>query len=316
MIRIFKNADFLWVVIAIIAGVLSHLSRAIRWNMLISSLGYTTKTSTTFYAVMIGYFANYAIPRIGEITRCGIISKQNKIPLNSVIGTVIIERAFDMIILIIIVLLTIFLQLDFLGDFVYKVFIAPISEKISNNRNYVFVIISILVLLGILIYVFYKFFLPKLLHHTFFKKIKSLFDGFITGIKSIRKVKSFGWFIIHTLIIWTLYTLMVYLPFYSFEATSHLTFGDAITIMALGSIGFVAPIPGGIGSYHFIVITLLVKVFFIAEDISTTFAYLVHTSQTVMIILIGGLSYLILFLTNKKTLPHANEGSHTEKDPE
>ncbi|MFC1733210.1 lysylphosphatidylglycerol synthase transmembrane domain-containing protein [candidate division KSB1 bacterium] len=310
MIRIFKNADFLWVGIAIIAGIFSHIFRALRWNMLISSLGYETKTSTTFYAVMIGYFANYAIPRIGEITRCGIISKQNKIPLNAVIGTVIIERAFDMIVLAIIILATILLQLDFLGGFVYRFFIDPVSEKISNNQNFVLIIISVIVIIGVLSYLFYRYFLPKLLHLSLFQKIKSLFDGFFTGIKSIKKVKSLSLFFLHTVIIWTFYTLMVYLPFFSFGETSHLTFGDAITIMAMGSLGIVAPIPGGIGSYHFIVITVMVKVFHIAEDISTTFAYLVHTSQTVMIILIGGLSYLILFLLNKKSVAHANDGDN------
>ena len=211
-----------------------------------------------------------------------------------------------MIILIVILLATILLQLGFLGDFLDKFFIAPLSERFSNNFNAAFLLIILLLILFILAFVFYKYILPRLMHISLFQKLKHLYDGFVSGIKSIRKVKNVSLFMLYTVLIWGLYTLMVYLPLYSFRETSMLNFGDAITIMALGSIGFVAPIPGGIGSYHFIVINVMVKVFHIAEETSTSFAYLVHTSQTAMIIFVGALSYLMLFLTKRKSIAHAN----------
>ncbi len=268
--------------------------------MLISSLGYPIKTSTTFAAVMIGYFANLAIPRIGEITRCGIVSKKIKTPLNAIIGTVIAERVFDMIVLMIILLFTILLQLDFLGDFLYRICIAPLSERFSNNFNMIMFLILLTFVLCVVFYFLYRLFLPKLKKLNFYHKLIELTYGFITGIKSIRKVKDLKLFLLYTVFIWALYTLMVYIPFFALKGTTLLTFGDAITIMAIGSIGMVIPIPGGFGSYHFIVIAILTQVFQIAEDVSTSFAYLIHTSQTVMIIIVGALCYLILFIISKK----------------
>ena len=115
-----KNANYTWIVLAILTMLLSHVVRALRWNQLLDTLDVKTKTHTTFYAVMIGYFVNNAVPRLGEITRCGVLSRHHKVPLNSVIGTVIAERAFDMFTMFLILLITILSQLHFLGDFIYQ----------------------------------------------------------------------------------------------------------------------------------------------------------------------------------------------------
>ncbi len=311
-----KSANYFWIGLAVFTGILSHLFRAIRWNMLLSPMGYKTQHSTTFYAVMIGYLANYAIPRIGEITRCGIISKHNKIPLNSVIGTVIAERVFDFITLCLIILLTIILQMNFLMDFVNHLFILPVTEKVHENRFSLFVFLIIVVVVIALIIVLYIKLKPRLQKAPLVLKMYNLFEGLIKGMKSIAKVKNLWLFLVYTVLIWLMYTLMVFLPFYSFSETSSLTFGDAITIMALGSLGIVAPIPGGIGSYHYIVNAIMVSVFKISSTLAFSFAILVHTAQTLMIIVLGAISYMLLIISNRKSKQNEHDRSNREENPE
>jgi hypothetical protein len=300
IIRDIENANYYWITLAFIAGILSHLVRAIRWNMLVNSLGYKTKTITTFYAVLIGYFANLAIPRIGELTRCGVISKQNKIPLNSVIGTVVAERIFDTLCLIVILFFVIIFQISFLGDFALKYMINPISSKFINNRNFALfaIIIAIALLLGI--YFLYKSLLPKFKKLTFFYKLKRFFIGFIYGIKSIANVKSLKLFFVQSFLLWTMYTLVTYFCFQSIKSLSYLTIIDALTLTAIGSIGFIIPVPGGIGAYHAVVILSLVELYKIKRDVAISFAYLAHSSQTLLIIILGTVSLFLIFLTNKK----------------
>ncbi|MDD5571388.1 MAG: lysylphosphatidylglycerol synthase transmembrane domain-containing protein [Bacteroidales bacterium] len=295
-----ENANYYWITLAFIAGILGHLFRAIRWNMLINSLGYKTNTLTTFYAVVIGYFANLAFPRIGEITRCGVISKQNKIPLNSVIGTVVAERVFDTICLIVIMFFVIIFQLSFLGDFALKYMIHPISHKFINNRNFALLAILIAIAFFSGIFFLYKLLLPKFRKLTFFYKLKRLYIGFVQGIKSIGNVKSLKLFFLQTILLWTAYTIVSYFCFQSIQQLSHLTVIDALTLTAIGSIGFIIPVPGGIGSYHAVIILTMVELYKIKQGLATSFAYLSHSSQTLLIIVLGSVSLFLIFLTSKK----------------
>ena len=298
----FQNANYFWIFLSIIAGILSHISRALRWNLLISSIGYKTKTSTTFFAVMIGYFASMAIPRIGEITRSGIVSKSNKIPLNAVIGTVVAERVFDMFCLIILIIATIAFQFAFLKDFLSKMVIDPLFSKFSFNFTSIFLLIFGLVIFILLFYFGLKLLIRKLRKRTFFYKLKRLIVGFICGIKSIKRLRNKGLFLFHTVFIWTMYVLMLYLCFFSINSTSDLTFIDAITITVIGAIGMVAPVPGGIGAYHFIVTITLVELFNIVQESAASLAIIVHESQAVMMIVLGVISLALIFFSNKKKL--------------
>ncbi|NVO01151.1 MAG: flippase-like domain-containing protein [Bacteroidetes bacterium] len=296
----FQNANYFWIFLSILVGILSHVSRAIRWNLLISSIGYKTKTTTTFYAVMIGYFANMAIPRIGEITRCGIVSKSNKIPLNAVIGTVIAERIFDMLCLLILIIATIAFQFAFLKDFLNKMLIEPLLSKFSFNTISIIILCIGIIILGLAFYFGYKLLIKILKKRRFFYKLKRLVVGFIIGIKSIKKIKRKELFIFHTVFIWAMYVLMLYLCFFAIKSTSNLTFVDAITITVIGSLGIVAPVPGGIGTYHFLVTITLVELFNIAKESAASLAIIVHESQAVMMIVLGVISLILIFFLNKK----------------
>ena len=302
-----KNANYTWIVLAIITMLLSHVVRALRWNQLLDTLNVKTKTSTTFYAVMIGYFVNNAVPRLGEITRCGVLSRHHKVPLNSVIGTVIAERAFDMLTMIIILLITILSQLHFLGDFIYENIICPITPKFQNSTSALLTIGTYLAGLCLICILLYRLLLPKLRKLKLFHKIIDIIKGFWEGIKTIKNIKHKYLFIFYSLLMWGCYTFTIYLSFNAISATENLTFIDALTIMAIGSIGTLVPTPGGIGAYQYFVILALANLFLIEKNTASAFANLVYFTQWLMINVVGGLAWVILFLSDRKTIAHENK---------
>ncbi len=296
-----KSLNYFWLAAVFVVGIFSHIFRAIRWNLLINSMGYKTNTSRTFYAVMIGYLANLAIPRIGEVTRCGILSKSEKIPVNSLIGTVISERIFDMLILIIITVMVIFFQLDLLGGFVHKYIVGPMASGFMHNqvKLYILLIVSVCALL-IIIFTFNRI-IERIRHFEIYQKIARLIAGFWIGILSIKKLKKKGWFLLHTVLIWSMYFLMTFLCFFSLPATSHLGIPEGLTVLSLGSFGIVAPVPGGIGAYHFIVKAILFELYGIVATSAASFATVSHFIQTLLIIIGGAVSYfmIVLFMRRK-----------------
>ena len=295
-----RNANYLWILLSFIPAIVSYFSRAIRWNILIDSLGYKTNTYTTTYAVVIGYFANYAVPRIGEITRCGIVSKKNNIPLNALIGTVIIERVFDMVCLLVITLLVVIFQIGFLGSFMENKIFLPMFSKFSANSNILIFLSVIFVIFLILTFVFIKKYSQKLMHYKIYAKIYNLFKGFWDGMKSIRKIKNKKAFFFQTFLMWLMYFLMIYIAFFAIEGTSNLTMLNALTLLVIGTFGFVAPVPGGIGAYHWIVITTLVELYGVASEQAASFAVIAHASQALLVIFIGLMSFGVLFFIKKK----------------
>ena len=297
-----KSLNYFWLAAVFVVGIFSHIFRAVRWNLLIGSMGYKTNTIRTFYAVMIGYLANLAIPRIGEVTRCGILSKTENIPVNTLIGSVISERIFDMLILILITIMVILFQLDLLGGFVHKYLVGPMHSGLMQNQVKLAIILaSILLLLLISVFAFKKF-KSRIAKIALYQKFAHLVSGFLTGILSIKKLKKKGWFLLHTIIIWSMYFLMTYLCFFSLPATSHLGVAQGLTVLSIGSFGIVAPVPGGIGAYHFIVKAILFELYGIVATSAASFATVSHFIQTLLIIIGGAVSYflILVYLRNKK----------------
>ena len=299
-----QGAKYEWLLLSLVLGIFSHIARAMRWNILIRSMGYKPDTQTTFYAVMVGYMANTAFPRLGEVTRCGVLAKKKDIPFNSLFGTVISERVFDMIVLVVIIIAVIFLQLSLLSAFVHKYIISYLAG-IANRDNLVFAIL-ILALVIILPIVLFRIFFEKIKKHHIYTRVFGFLKGFLDGVKSIMKIKEKWSFIALTLVIWTLYTLMTYTAFFAIDATSGLSFFDAITVMALGSLGMVAPVPGGIGAYQFIVKAILVEIFLIPSEPAVSYSIILWTAQSFMILVLGTFSYYILvFKKTKKSYDYA-----------
>lgn len=295
-----KNADYTWISITLAVMLLSHVVRALRWNQLLNTLNIRTRTHTTFYSVMIGYFVNNAVPRLGEITRCGVLARHHKVPVNSVIGTVIAERAFDIVTMFAILIIVILTQIHFLGDFFYGNILGPIVSRFSDSTSALFVIGGGAIGICIILIVIYRLMLPRLRRLKIFHKILDLVKGFWHGIKTIKYIKQKKLFLFNTVLLWGLYTLTNYLCFQSMDATRHLTFVDALTLMSLGSIGTLVPTPGGIGAYQYFVTLTLIALYSIEKNTATAFANLIYFSQWIMINVVGSISWTILFLSDRK----------------
>lgn len=291
-----RNAHYAWLLLSIVFGVFSHIVRAIRWNILIRSLGYETRTDNTFYSVMIGYLANSAFPRLGEVTRCAVLSKKSGVPFNSLFGTVISERVFDLIVLILILIAVVFFQLDFLRGFVDKYFLSSVEGyfNFESIALLVIVVAAIIILPLILFRVFYQ----KIKHFVLYKRLSDFIKGLLDGIKTIAKMDHKLEFILLTIILWGFYVLMTYVAFFAIDATSGLNFLDGITIMAIGSLGIVAPVPAGIGAYQFIVKAILVEIYLIPSEPAASFSIVMWITQVVLILGVGAFSYYMLLMKN------------------
>jgi uncharacterized protein (TIRG00374 family) len=294
------KANYYWIGVAIIAGLLSHVLRAARWNILINSLGYPTRLSTTFYSVMIGYLANLAVPRLGEVSRCGVLSKKDKIPFNGLFGTVVVERVFDMVILLLIIIAVIALQLKLVGAFVNRTIIIPLFSNVEKNIGSILIFSFLAALIVFLIIFLIRRYKERLKKMSLYIKIAEFFHGFVEGIKTIKNMRRKGLFLLYTFLIWTLYSSMVYTAFLALEGTDYLDFGDGITVMAIGSLGIVAPVPGGIGTYHFITKAILVELYAVLPAAAAAYATLSHAAQTLMIILLGSLSFVLILIQKRR----------------
>lgn len=296
-----RNANYFWIGLGMVAGLLSHLVRAARWNILIGSMGYKTRLSTTFYAVMTGYLANTAVPRLGEVTRCGVLSKKQNIPFTELLGSVIAERLFDMVVLLLIIFFVIIFQLERVGTFVEEKIFSGMFSNFEGNLIPILIVVGGLLLFALLIYVLWRLFKNKFKNYTFFKKLEQFGKGMAEGFKTIKRTKNKTGFFAYTIIMWGLYTSMIYLPFFALEGTSGLSFVDALTVMSIGSLGMVAPVPGGIGAFHWIVKAILFELYGVEAFTAASFATITHAAQTLMIIVVGGLSFLMLFLQKNRT---------------
>ena len=263
--------------------------RALRWNIQIEALGYKTRASSTYGAVLIAYLANCIFPRLGEVVRCSVLKRKENIPFDKTLGSVISERIIDLLVLFMLAFLVIVFQWKLLGSLITS-WMVPLVNKLINNvlRGIIVIIIGVVFIV----------FLVKIIRKN--KKIASLWHGFIDGIKSVVTMKKKWRFILYTLAVWGFYVLMTWLPFYMLSETSHLGVVEAVTLLGIATMGIVAPVPGGIGTYHFIAITLLNGFYGISEQVAGSFAAINHGSQMIFYLITGILAYVVMFFFDKR----------------
>ncbi len=296
-----KDANFFWVGLSAIASLVAFFSRAIRWNLLIEPLGYRPKIMNTSTALMIGYLANLAVPRLGEVTRCGTLSQTEKIPFEKLLGTVIFERIIDVISLLICMIIVAVSEYDRLGNFLNENIFNPMKDKIHSFINSPMTIAFVLIIfIGLLIFVF-----KNKRSQGLIAKFRILLKGIGDGFISVRKLKKPFQFIFHTVLIWTMYFLMSYLCFFSLAATSSLDWHAGMFVLVVGGMGMSAPVQGGIGAYHLLVSHGLM-LYGLTQAHGLAFATLMHTSQTLIVIIFGALSFLYLFLKQRNGTTHTS----------
>lgn len=302
IISSFKKANYFWVVLTILLGVLSHFIRSVRWSLLLKPMGYSPSHLNSFYCVMVGYFANLGIPRSGEVIRCSILYKVEKVPVEKSLGTVIIERTIDMLVFFLLSFLIIILEWNKISDYVTQTILPKLSEKtdilFQNPLTIIYIIIAFLAFLIVLYKLRNRFFSSKI-----GKKIKELLLGLLEGLKSIGKIQFPLLFIFYTLSIWFLYYLMIYLCFFSLPQTENMGISAGLSVLVLGAIGMMVT-PGGLGLYPVIVAETLVLYGLSYESkIGIAMGYIAWGSQTLMIILFGLISLTIVFLKKRKDEP-------------
>jgi uncharacterized protein (TIRG00374 family) len=287
-----KDVNYLWVFLSMFFGFIAIVSRALRWVILLENLNFTVGKLNSIYAVAIGYFTNIAIPRAGEITRCTSLNQTEDVPVDKLFGTIILERAIDLIILVSLVLLVLGLKFDLFLKFLFTVFEGQTVDLGS--------LIGMVLIVTVVLIVLYFLVKKSLKKSSFYHKVKDFLVGMKDGFKSINGLKNKTGFWMHTLIIWWMYLLMTYVCFFSIEATLLLTLADGLYTMVIGGFGMVAPVQGGIGAYHYIVKVGLM-ILDISESSALLFATVVHTAQTLMTLSFGGISILMVFLSKRKT---------------
>ena len=285
----FQKANYWYLLASMIMGFLAFVSRGIRWTLLLEPLGKKPGTWNSIHSVSIGYFSNLLVPRAGELARCTALNRVDKIPVNRLFGTVILERVVDFIMLILLVLLTFVLKFDELMSFFETAF-----DNSSDDGDSSGTIIKIAIAGGFLLILVALYFMrARFEHFPVYHRVREFWWGIKDGLKSVSRLRSKWPFILHTLFIWGMYYLMVYIVFFAMDSTDHLSASDGLFVMIVAGLGMVVPTPGGIGAYHYLVM-LGLGILGVANDDGVSFATLVHTGQMVMTILAGVIAFGVL----------------------
>jgi len=295
-----KQADYSWLLLSVLFGLFAFISRARRWVLLVNPLGFKPSTRNAFYALMTGYLANLALPRIGEITRCVALGKKEKIPVDQLIGTVVVERTVDFLSLLTIMIILIFTSGEQIGLFLKESILVPIADKVTSIFGNTWALWTMLFIVGVVtlfIMIRYKKNLRKI---RFFSKMFDLARGIIHGLKTITNLKRKWEFVFHTVFIWINYALMTWVVVFTLPSTSHLTFSDSIFILVIGGLAMSAPVQSGLGAFHYIVSRGLLIVNRIPVEDGLAYALLTHETQLILVAIIGTISFFIIFRKDRK----------------
>ncbi|GAB4110168.1 MAG: lysylphosphatidylglycerol synthase transmembrane domain-containing protein [Thermoflexibacter sp.] len=286
-----------WISLSMSLSLLSHVGRAWRWSLMFKPLGFQVGIYRPFLAVMVGYLANFILPRMGEVTRCTILQRTNAIPFQQSFGTVIAERAIDFICLVIVTLLTIFIEFDKLASVLNDIFNQGQTQEGSHLKWILLgiVLIGSLIALGI-----WTLFKKKIQALDIYKKIiwilLGLRDGFMSVLKLDKQDRVL--FFVHTFAIWFLYLVTFYVLFFALTETSQLDIYCALAGLAMSGVAIVAPVQGGIGVYHYLISKTL-ETYGIGENTAKFFAFMSHNSQVILWVVVGSICLLLSLLVKK-----------------
>lgn len=291
-----SKAKWEFIVLAGLTNVISHYFRALRWQLMLTPLGYNTKKINLFFSVMIMYFANLAIPRSGEVVRCGIVKRYENIPFATALGTVACERAVDLVALLLLTLFVFFAQSAFISQILEN------NPQIVDNLNNIFgslPMLAVVCALAALIFIGFIWYAVKKNLFNLASKLKDIINKFKEGLLVFLKLENKFMFIIYTIGIWFIYFFTLYLAFLAFDFTSHLSLMSAMTLSVLGTFGVVIPSPGGIGTWHFIAIEILYLWGIERNPDGGAYALAAHGIQDITFIIVGVLSLWLLPFINR-----------------
>lgn len=293
-----KSANYSWVLFSLLFAFLAYVSRARRWVLLVRPLGYRPSLLNTFYSVMTGYLANLALPRIGEITRCVALGKKEKIPVDQLIGTVVIERAIDFLSLLSIMVVLIIIKGAEITQFLKASIFVPLQQKANSIFGFTWIIwviiLAVFVITAFLVIRYRK----KLRKIRMFAKIFDVIKGVINGMRTITSLERKWEFFFLTLFIWINYALMTWVVVFAVESTSHINFGDGIFLLVVGGLAMSAPVQSGLGAYHYFISRAIAFIAGVKIEDGLIYAFLTHESQMLFMIIIGSVSFFMIFRKN------------------
>lgn len=304
----FKEANYFWVAVGLVVAIMSHWFRAVRSRLLIEAAGYKSNTWNIFCSIMVGYMVNQALSRVGEVTRATMTAKTEKIPLAVSFGTMVTDRVFDVIALGLLALGVFIFQFNQVMLIMDKAFASGAPASVNEDSIPWKLIFGITGAVCFLVVVIFR---KQLMRISLFAKGVNFMKDIWKAFKSVTKMKQPWLFALLTVLIWVCYILMTYLVFFSLKETSGLSAGFAITAFTMGGIGMVLPAPGGFGTYHFAIkmsFSAYAGSFFAgnvakAEEVGLSMAFIIHTSQFIMMIAAGIICYLFLLPKLKVAIP-------------
>ena len=295
LVNALQQASMSYIGLSVALSIFGYWMRAWRWRLLIKVGEQQVPSSMRiFWALMGGYLANLLIPRAGEVARCGYLNKTDRLPMGKLLGTVILERTVDLVSMVIVIFITFFAEravfMQLLGDLVS---LESLGEGLAGSLP---VLLGVLIVIGFLSYVVFA----KYRESSFIKKLRHFLRDLMVGLKSLNKVDSQFGFWASTAVIWIVYFLMMYFVALAIPSTANLTATAVLMVMVMGSIGMIAPVQGGIGTFHALVAFILMT-YGLTEEDGKIFAVIVHTSQVLTIMVLGAISVVILAkLTSSK----------------
>ena len=281
MIEYIKTANYWWIALGLFFGILSHLSRAYRWRYLLEPMGYKPDFGNSIMAVLVAYLVNYAIPRAGEVSRAAVMTNYESIPFEKGFGTIVAERMADLVMMLLIICITLFVQFDFIYQLLTKNF-SPINT-------------GIIILVIVAFFFFFSRYIKKATSGIGLK-IKTFISGLVEGITSIFKMENKWAFIFHTVFIWLMYIAMFWATIPAIE-NLNVPFGAVLIGFIAGGFS-IAATNGGIGLYP-VAVASSFMLFGIEKDPSEAFGWIMWSAQTLMIIFFGGLAFVLLPIYNK-----------------
>lgn len=286
------NANYIVLLPVFVLMILGHISRAMRWKILIEPLGYHPKTANTFYATMCGYFANTFLPRAGEILRCTLLSRYEKIPVTKLFGTILLERVFDLFCYFLVIVITFLIQIETVNGFIRE----KIKQLTTQRTIPFWVIIVFILLFASLILIIIRWVLKKNKEHRLVMKLHGIYIGLREGFSSILHLKKRKTFIAHTIFIWSTYLFEIYVGFFALSETSTLPLGAAFSVLSLATLAMIVS-PGGLGAFP----VAVQQVLLIYGLNNISFGWLMWGVTTGIVVVVGMLCFGLLIYQNKNS---------------
>ena len=289
---VLHEMDWTWMLLSFPFGILAQMFRGWRWQMSLNPIGEYPRASTSINSIFLSYAVSLVVPRIGEFARCGVLKRYDGVSFTKALGTVVTERIIDSLLVLAITLLTLFFQLRVFDRFFSRTGtnIEIMFDRFSTTGYVVTAVCAVAVLI-LLWYLLRRF--------SIYNKVKCTISGLMQGVFSLRGVKNMPLYVLFTLGIWVSYFLHYYLTFFCFEATSGLGMACALVTFIVGSIAVIVPTPNGAGPWHFAVKTMLI-LYGVGETDALYFVLIVHSVQTLLVILLGIYAWMVLAFTKKR----------------